>query len=124
MDTRKIVVGLIAVAIVLSVFWFFGWQAWVGGMQSLVPSYDEKGAAQVSSKTGDIVSVVPNDSLGEYLGDAVGMALYTTTKETCDSACLSVWPPFEAVGASPNENGRLGVRMNDEAGVLQYTWDG
>lgn len=124
MDTRKIIVGLIAVAIVLSVFWFFGWQGLVGGVQSLVSSQDERGAAQVSPKVGEIVTIVPNASLGEYLGDAFGMALYTTTKEACDSACLSVWPPYEAVGKAEGGNGRLGVRMNDEAGVLQYTWDG
>ncbi len=70
------------------------------------------------------VAVAQHKELGEYLTNGNGRALYTTDKRECNGDCLSVWPPYIADEAIPEDSGRLGTAGNVVAEGLQYTWDG
>jgi predicted lipoprotein with Yx(FWY)xxD motif len=60
----------------------------------------------VGDETEVTISVATNPTLGDYLVDGNGQALYIYTKDTpytsnCDAACMSIWPPVLSLG-KPN----------------------
>lgn len=61
---------------------------------------------------GTVVQVAQNDTLGAYLTDADGRALYLFLKDeqdsgesTCYDACAGAWPPFTAEQGAPSVSG-------------------
>ena len=66
------------------------------------------GNTGAASGGGAVVQVAQNDTLGSYLTDADGRALYLFQKDqqgsgesTCYDACAGAWPPFTAEQGSP-----------------------
>ncbi len=59
-----------------------------------------------------VVDVTTNSTIGAYLTDANGRALYLFEKDNagesnCDSACAQAWPPFVAQGTPSATNPQL-----------------
>lgn len=125
MDIKKIIVALIVVGIVFWIFWF------MGANNSVTSSLRkglglENAPASMTETESEVqpISLAGHSQLGNYLTDVSGMTLYVTTKTDCTGNCLTVWPPYVANGSVSAVNGRLGTAQNEDAGVLQYTWNG
>ena len=84
---------------------------------------------------GAVVQTAQNDSLGAYLTDADGRALYLFEKDqkgsgesTCYDACAQAWPPFTAGSSSPMAQGQAQRSMIDTLqrrdGAVQVTYNG
>lgn len=123
MDTKKIIIALIAIGVV---FWIF----WVMGPSNSVTSSLREGlgledvSLTVNESGVQPISLAGHPQLGNYLTNASGRTLYTTTKTECTGACLTNWPPYVASKPVSSESGSLGSLENKDAGVLQYTWNG
>jgi predicted lipoprotein with Yx(FWY)xxD motif len=91
-----------------------------------------------TSSSPDIASAyfgqATSPTLGAYLTDHNGMALYTFTHDssgisTCTGACLAKWPPY---GPGVSATGTLNLPMlpagvgtiKGNNGMVQFTWQG
>lgn len=93
-------------------------------------------AAQATGPSaGAVVTVAQNDTLGAYLTDAEGRALYLFLKDnqgsgqsTCYDACAQAWPPFIAEQGSPTARGEAQSTLLDTLqrrdGSAQVTYNG
>ena len=120
MDNQKTIIALIAIAVVVGLFWF-------SGIRDVVPTnvrvvLPEK--LTFEEGEGQLTAIAEHDELGSYLTDGSGRALYITTKEECILGCLSIWPPYLASEVIPEGDSRLGTVENEAAEGLQYMWDG
>ncbi|MEX0933793.1 MAG: hypothetical protein WD003_00840 [Candidatus Paceibacterota bacterium] len=113
---------VIALVVVLGIFWFGAG----GGIvtprdtQTGPTTVDGKGDVLGTPDVSKILSVAINQD-GEYLVDFSGMTLYTSSR-ACTGECLIVWPPYRA--EQEVRKGNLSTVLNEELGVLQYTWKG
>ena len=129
MNNKKIIASLIVVGMV---FWIF----WIVGSAEISPellkqtlnleniSKTEVGATVDTTSTISPVSLAGHPQFGNYLTDAPGRTLYVTTKTECTGECLAAWPPYAATDEVLPQGGSLGTKFNEDAGVLQYTWNG
>ena len=89
----------------------------------------------MAAARGAVVQVAQNDSLGAYLTDANGRALYLFLKDeqgsgesTCYDACAQAWPPFIAEQGTPTARGQAQSSLVDTLqrrdGATQVTYNG
>ena len=125
MDTKKIIIALIAIGVVFWIFWVMGPSNSVTSSLRGSLGLDDI-SLTVNDNEGGVqpVSLAGHPQLGNYLTDASGKTLYTTTKIDCTGNCLTVWPPYVATKLMSQNSGSLGVAENSDAGVSQYTWNG
>ena len=92
-------------------------------------------AAMDTTAAGAVVQVAQNDTLGAYLTDGDGRALYLFLKDekgsgqsTCYDACAQAWPPFTASQGSPTARGKAQAALLDTLerrdGATQVTYNG
>jgi predicted lipoprotein with Yx(FWY)xxD motif len=92
---------------------------------------------QVNVQTASAQSVVNNavlvtktsPSLGNYLADPSGRALYTYGGDTaglsnCSGACLMAWPAYQATGSVSSLPAGVGTIKRSDNGETQYTYQG
>jgi len=105
-----IIAVVVAVLVIIGALWFFN------GTLFQAPLVEEV-------EKGPLVAVAESEMLDLYVVDGVGMTLYTTTREGCTDACLTLWPPYIALGDVELEE-PLGVIVRDDIEGEQYTWKG
>ncbi len=116
--TIAVAVGLIAA---IGIFWIAGFGSYFG----LDPenSNSEMAFTENTAPTEPVIvlgfSNNPNVA-PTYLADSSGIALYTTTKESCVGECLKAWPPYAT--ESEYTSGPIGTTYRDDLGAYQYTW--
>jgi predicted lipoprotein with Yx(FWY)xxD motif len=87
--------------------------------------------ASSAAPTDAVVNMATHDSLGPYLTDSRGHALYlwmadTAGTSTCAGACASTWPPLTATGAPKAGPGVDAAKLGTAArtdGSMQVTYD-
>jgi len=78
----------------------------------------------------DAIVITKNDStLGQYLADPSGRALYTYAADSsgvsnCTGSCLATWPAYQAKGSTTNLPSGIGTITRTDNGQLQYTYMG
>ncbi|HUD11416.1 MAG TPA: hypothetical protein VMS08_03325 [Candidatus Saccharimonadia bacterium] len=70
-----------------------------------------------------------SSSLGQYLTDPSGKALYTYGSDTsgvsnCTGTCIASWPPYLDSGSATNLPAGVGTITRMDSGKLQYTFNG
>jgi predicted lipoprotein with Yx(FWY)xxD motif len=70
-----------------------------------------------------------SSSVGEYLTDPSGKALYTyvgdkTGVSNCTGTCLATWPPYVDSGAMTHLPTGVGMITRTDNGKMQYTYNG
>ena len=134
MDNKKIIATLISV---MFVFWVLG--IWVSynntasvalqrskaqDLSYASNAFFVNGESEDSSINLEPVSVGGHAQLEkDYITDTLGRTLYVKSGSKCAGNCLKVWPPYEAKQAVA-QGGKLGVTLNEDAKILQYTWNG
>ena len=81
-----------------------------------------------STSTGQIVQTKTSSSVGAYLADANGKALYTyehdsTGVSNCTGSCLANWPAYIATGSTSSLPAHVGTFKRSD-GPTQYTYNG
>ena len=117
---KKIVIGIVALAIIVG-----------GGYAIFHKSPTTTPAAPGSSNTastGPIVQTKSVSSVGSYLADSSGNALYTYGADTagtsnCNGSCLYSWPVYDASGAPSTLPANVTVITRSD-GSKQYAYKG
>ena len=70
-----------------------------------------------------------SSSLGQYLADPSGKALYTYGADTsgvsnCTGSCLTNWPAYQATGSTANLPSGVSTIKRSDNGQTQYAYNG
>lgn len=70
-----------------------------------------------------------NSTLGQYLADPSGKALYTYNADSsgvsnCTGSCLATWPAYVDPGSTANLPAGVGTLKRSDNGQIQYTYNG
>lgn len=76
-----------------------------------------------------VLKTKTSSSVGEYLTDPSGKALYTFAGDkpgvsNCTGTCLATWPPYVDSGAMTGLPAGVGMITRTDNGKMQYTYDG
>lgn len=79
--------------------------------------------------TNAILITKTSPSLGQYLAESDGQALYTYGGDTpgvsnCSGQCLAHWPAYQDTGAMTNLPAGVGTIKRTDNGEIQYTYNG
>jgi len=82
-----------------------------------------------ASVSNAVVQTKTSSSLGQYLTDPNGRALYTSSQDTsgvsnCTGSCLSTWPPYFDVGSTTGLPTNVSTIKRTDDGRYQYTYKG
>lgn len=122
---RVITGGVIVVVIVAGVFLIFH--------RSSKPAATVTTALSTSSNAPTVNNAVlktrTNPSVGQYLTDPDGNALYIYTADTngtsnCMNSCLAVWPAYEDKGTTTGLPADVATIKRPDNGQIQYTYKG
>jgi len=122
MDKRLIAVGgVIVVVIAIGLF----------AMHSMAKANTSTTAKQTTVPAVNNAVLMTKDSstLGEYLTDPSGKALYTfggdhSGVSNCTGTCLAAWPAYVDSGSSTNLPNGVGTIKRTDNGHLQFTYNG
>lgn len=86
-------------------------------------------ASSTSSSNSAVVIIKTSSSLGSYLADTNGNALYTdgsgiTGVTNCSGQCLSAWPAYQDKGSTTGLPANVGTIKRSDNGETQYTYSG
>lgn len=75
----------------------------------------------------DIVQTKTDPTLGKYLADSDGLALYTSSADeddlsNCDETCLTAWPAFTTDSVPDNLPNNISIIIRSDDGTTQYTY--
>jgi len=85
--------------------------------------------AQIPAVNNAVVLTKTSSTLGQYLTDPAGRALYTYNADTsgvsnCTGSCLSSWPAYQGTGSTTGlPNGISTIKRTDNS-QIQYTYNG
>lgn len=93
------------------------------------PSNNTSSKAQVPAVNNSVVLTKTNSSLGQYLTDPSGRALYTYNADTsgtsnCTGSCLTNWPAYQDTGSTSNLPSGISTIKRTDNGQIQYTYNG
>jgi predicted lipoprotein with Yx(FWY)xxD motif len=76
-----------------------------------------------------VLTTKTSSSIGSYLADPNGKALYTYGSDTsgvsnCTGGCLAVWPAYQVTGSTTNLPTNVGTIKRSDNGEMQYTYQG
>lgn len=76
-----------------------------------------------------VVLTKTSPSLGQYLTDPSGKALYTYNADTsgvsnCTGSCLTNWPPYMGNGSTTGLPAGISTIKRTDNGQMQYTYNG
>jgi len=88
-------------------------------------SKNSKSSASINQPA-PVLVVKTNPTLGDYLADINGKALYTYNQDSantskCNSSCLAVWPAFKVTSSSASLPANVGTITRSD-GTIQYTY--
>lgn len=124
MKKSSMLIGVIVVLVVL-----------VGGYailhkSSKTTSTGSSGSqGQVAPVNNAVLTTKTSSSLGQYLADPSGKALYTYGGDSsgvsnCTGSCLSSWPAYVATGSTANLPPGVSTIKRSDNGQMQYTYNG
>lgn len=95
--------------------------------QSKTPKVESQSSTLVSGSATSIVTVRSSATLGKYLADVNGRALYTYNidlpdQSNCSGSCAKAWPPYTTVSIPHMPVNVSDVKRAD--GRIQYTHKG
>ena len=95
------------------------------------PSSTNNSTKQTSSSTvnNSVLTTKTDPSLGQYLADPSGKALYIYNADTsgvsnCTGSCLSNWPIYQATTSATNLPAGVSTIKRSDNGQTQYTYNG
>jgi predicted lipoprotein with Yx(FWY)xxD motif len=124
-----VLTGIVAVLIIVGV----GYAVLHKSNKPNSPTYSTSSSSSNQSETSTVNNTVlktkSNSSVGTYLTDTNGNALYTYGSDTsgvsnCTGACLANWPAYQDKSASGVMPTNVGTITRADNGEKQYTYKG
>jgi predicted lipoprotein with Yx(FWY)xxD motif len=86
-------------------------------------------STQATAVNNSVVVTKTNASLGQYLAEPAGKALYTYGGDSagvskCSGSCLASWPAYQDKGATTGLPTGIGTIQRSDNGETQYTYNG
>lgn len=115
---------ILTIVIVLVVLAVGGSYIWLHNSSTTPTSSSSK--ATVNNA---VVVTRTSSSLGDYLAEADGRALYTYGKDSsgvsnCTGSCILSWPAYQDKGSNTNLPTNVGTIKRSDNGETQYTYNG
>ncbi len=84
---------------------------------------------QTAAVNNSVVKTKTSASLGQYLTDPNGKALYTYSADSsgvsnCTGSCLGIWPPYLATATLASLPANINTIKRTDTGATQYTYKG
>lgn len=85
--------------------------------------------SQTAAVNNAVIITKSNSSLGQYLAEPSGQALYTYAADTsgvsnCTGSCLASWPPYQDKGSTSALPTGISTIKRTDNGDIQYTYNG
>lgn len=86
-------------------------------------------ASTVAAVNNSILKTKASSSLGQYMTDPSGKALYTFAGDkagvsNCSGTCLATWPAYVDTGATTGLPAGVGTITRSDNGKVQFTYNG
>jgi predicted lipoprotein with Yx(FWY)xxD motif len=86
-------------------------------------------STQAAAATNAVLATKTSSSLGQYLAEVNGQALYTYGSDTsgvsnCTGSCLASWPAYQDKGSTTGLPSGVGTIKRTDDGEIQYTYNG
>lgn len=86
-------------------------------------------SSQAAAVNNSVVITKTSSSLGQYLAEPNGQALYTYGADTsgvsnCTGSCLSSWPAYQDTGSTTGLPSGISTIKRTDNGETQYTYNG
>lgn len=96
---------------------------------STQPATTPKSTTTTAAVNNAVVLTKSNSSVGQYLTDPSGDALYTfggdkSGVSNCTGSCLANWPAYQDKGATTGLPANIGTIKRSDNGEVQYTYKG
>jgi len=120
----------VAIIIVVAVVIIGGGYAILHKSSKTTASASTSHSSSSSPSVSDAVVITKtNSTLGQYLAEPNGQALYTYAMDTsgvsnCTGSCISTWPAYQDKGSTTNLPAGVGVIKRSDNGEMQYTYNG
>jgi predicted lipoprotein with Yx(FWY)xxD motif len=100
-----------------------------GTNNSSTSSNNQASQAKAPAVNNAVVLTKTSSSLGQYLTDPSGKALYTYNADAsgvsnCTGSCLSNWPAYQDTGATTGLPAGISTIKRTDNGQMQYTYNG
>lgn len=96
------------------------------GNQQISPPQNNSKKPSTTQTIASVITTKTDPTLGNYLADANGKALYTYGQDSadtsnCTGSCLAVWPAYKATSSSASLPANVGTFTRAD-GTVQYTY--
>jgi predicted lipoprotein with Yx(FWY)xxD motif len=123
---KKVILIVVAVVIIIGAGSFFIFYKPSKPASSPSPSSSSQSQASVSNA---VLITKTISSIGSYLADPNGNALYTYSSDTsgvsnCTGSCLANWPAYQDKGSTTGLPAGVGTIKRTDNGQIQYTYNG
>jgi predicted lipoprotein with Yx(FWY)xxD motif len=86
-------------------------------------------SANTSSVSDAVIVTKTSSSLGKYLAEPDGQALYTYSQDSsgvsnCAGSCLATWPAYQDTGSTANLPSGISTIRRSDNNEIQYTYNG
>ena len=84
---------------------------------------------QAASGNNAVLTTKSSSSVGSYLADSSGNALYTYGSDSsgvsnCNGSCLAAWPAYAETGATTGLPANVSTLKRSDDGKIQFTYKG
>jgi predicted lipoprotein with Yx(FWY)xxD motif len=128
----------ILIAVIIVLIAFVAWYAFhvknstdntlnnAGNQQISPPQSKKTPTTPTKTAVSNVVTTKTDATLGDYLADGNGMALYTYSQDSantsnCTGSCLAVWPAYKATSSSASLPANVSTITRSD-GTVQYTY--
>lgn len=85
--------------------------------------------SSTSASANAVLVTKTSSSIGQYLAEPDGQALYTYGSDhsgvsNCSGSCLANWPAYQVKGSTANLPAGVGTIKRTDNGEMQYTYNG
>jgi len=117
-------IGIIVVVVVL-----VGGYAMLHKSSKTTSTNNSGSQGQAAAVNNAVLTTKTSSSVGQYLADPSGKALYTYGADSsgvsnCKGSCLASWPAYVATGSTANLPQGVSTIKRSDNGQTQYTYNG
>jgi len=122
---RKILIGIVVAVVVVA----GGYLIFHKPAKPAATASSTSASSNVPAVNNAVLQTKTSSSVGQYLADPNGNALYTYNADSsgvsnCTGSCLEEWPAYQAKGSTAGLPAGVGTIKRTDNGQIQYTYNG